>query len=177
MNKLVLQLSALILAISSMAIAEPVTPPAAPVPAAAVAPAATKPVTAPAAPRPVAVVPARPATPVVAAPTQAAPVVSPQPAVANPVVESPVAVTPVITLEQRRQHEMLANAERVDKANRELLARNQELQLQLENLSIQNNVLKRDRSNEGIWKGAGAVIVGFLMGWFFAGGNRRKSSW
>ena len=83
----------------------------------------------------------------------------------------------MVTLEQRRQQEMLANAERVDKANRELLARNQELQLQLENLSIQNNVLKRDRSNDGIWKGAGAVIIGFLMGWFFSGAGRRKSSW
>lgn len=82
-----------------------------------------------------------------------------------------------MTPEQRRQQEILANAERIDKANRELLARNQELQLQMENLAIQNNVLKQDRSNDGIWKGAGAVIAGFLMGWVFAGIGRRKSNW
>lgn len=177
MNKLLLQLPGLMLAISSMAIAEPVTSPSAPAPTAAVSPAMTKPATVPVAPRPAAAAPARPVAPAATTPMQAAPVVSQQPAAISPVAESPAVVTPVITLEQRRQHEMLANAERVDKANRELLARNQELQLQLENLSIQNNVLKRDRSNEGIWKGASAVIVGFLMGWFFAGGNRRKSSW
>ncbi len=69
------------------------------------------------------------------------------------------------------------NAERIDKANRELLARNQELQMQNENLNLQNNVLKRDKSSDGIWKGALAVVVGFLMGWFFSGGSRRKSGW
>lgn len=115
------------------------------------------------------------------APTSAAkPTPAPQttqPPAASPVFENILNTTPVITPEQRRQKEMLANAERVDKANRELLARNQELQLQMENLSIQNNVLKRDRSNEGIWNGAGAVILGFLMGWFFSGVGRRKSSW
>ena len=98
-------------------------------------------------------------------------------AVAPQVIDAAPVEPPAITIEQRRQQEVLANAERVDKANRELLARNQELQLQLENLAIQNNVLKHDRSNEGIWKGAGAVIAGFLMGWFFSGAGRRKSSW
>lgn len=72
---------------------------------------------------------------------------------------------------------MLANAERIDKANRELLAKNQELQLQNENLNLQNTRLKLDKSSDGIWKGALAVIAGFLMGWYFSGGNRRKSSW
>lgn len=72
--------------------------------------------------------------------------------------------------------ELVSSAERIDKANRELLARNQELQLQNENLTLQNNVLQRDKSSEGIWKGALAVIAGFLMGWYFAG-SRRKSGW
>jgi hypothetical protein len=83
-----------------------------------------------------------------------------------------------LTLEQRHQQELLANAQRIDKANRELLAKNQELQLQNENLSMQVNVIKRDKSQEGIWKGALAVIAGFLMGWYFSGNSgRRKSSW
>ncbi len=87
---------------------------------------------------------------------------------------APVPLTP----EQRHQQELLANAQRIDQANRELLAKNQELQLQNESLAMQVNVIKRDKSSEGIWKGALAVIAGFLMGWFFASsGNRRKSSW
>ncbi|MCC6199270.1 MAG: hypothetical protein IT466_00670 [Moraxellaceae bacterium] len=102
---------------------------------------------------------------------------SAQPAASSPVFENILNSTPAISVEQRRQQEVLANAERIDKANRDLLARNQELQLQMENLSIQNNQLKLDRSSEGIWKGAGAVIVGFLMGWVFSGIGRRKSSW
>jgi hypothetical protein len=81
------------------------------------------------------------------------------------------------TLEQRRQQEMLNNAERIDQANRELLARNQELQLQNENLNLQNNVLKRDKSSDGVWKGALAVVVGFLMGWYFSASRRKRGSW
>lgn len=164
MNKTSLYLPGLLLA-SSLVMAETVSAPATTAQASPVAPAA--PAQEPAAKkvvRPVAA-PAKPVAPVApaAAPTPAASVTP--------------AKAPVITIEQRRQQEMLVNAERVDKTNLELLARNQELQLQLENLAIQNNVLKHDRSNEGIWKGAGAVIAGFLMGWFFSGAGRRKSSW
>lgn len=99
----------------------------------------------------------------------------PQAATVQPAPQpAPVPLTP----EQRHQQELLANAQRIDQANRELLAKNQELQLQNESLAMQVNVIKRDKSSEGIWKGALAVIAGFLMGWFFASsGNRRKSSW
>lgn len=141
--------------------ARPVTA-APPKPAAAVTPPATA-VTTPAP------VPVKP----VAAPARIA---SPPAATAvAPVAEVPAA--PVLTLEQRRQLELVSNAQRIDKANHELLAKNQELQLQNENLNLQNNVLKRDKSSDGIWKGALAVIAGFLMGWYFSGGGRRKSSW
>lgn len=182
MNKSSLYLSGL-LALSSIAIAvaEETT-----IPVPASEPTSVAPMIAPAkpvpAPRPIVVKPV--VKPVVTAPVTtgntpaattaqaAAPVTAPA-----PVVENMLTAAPVATVELRRQQELLANAERVDKANRELLARNQELQLQNENLGIQNNVLKLDRSSEGIWKGAGAVIVGFLMGWFFASMGRRKSSW
>ncbi|MDO8268028.1 MAG: hypothetical protein Q7T32_09405 [Moraxellaceae bacterium] len=186
MNKTSLYLPGLLLA-SSLALAETVSTPATTVPASPVAPAA--PAQEPAAKKVVRTV-AAPAKPVAPAAPAAipAPAVSVTPAkapvtpvaaaaVTPQVTDAPPVAPPVITIEQRRQQEMLVNAERVDKANRELLARNQELQLQLENLAIQNNVLKHDRSNEGIWKGAGAVIVGFIMGWFFSGAGRRKSSW
>lgn len=133
---------------------------------------ATNPVTKPAPARATKPAPAAPAAvkPAPAAPAVAAPVVATP---APPPVHLPVALTP----EQRRQIELLGNAERLDKANRELLAKNQELQLQNENMVLQNNVLKRDKSSEGVWKGALSVIAGFLMGWYFAGSGRRKSSW
>lgn len=183
MNKASLYLSGL-LALSSIAfaVAEDTT-----IPAPVSVPTSVAPVLAPAkpvpAPRPIVVKPV--VKPVVTAPVASntpaattAPVATQAPVAAlSPAIENMLTAAPVATVELRRQQELLANAERVDKANRELLARNQELQLQNENLGIQNNVLKLDRSSEGIWKGAGAVIVGFLMGWFFASMGRRKSSW
>lgn len=179
MNKLLHLLPVTLLLVTSPLMAEPADAPA--------APATPAPVTSAPKPAPVRVPVAAPAPSTVPAPAVARPVAAVPAVTASAESPSPTTVgaaagltdtaAPVVTLEQRRQQEMLANAERVDKANRELLARNQELQLQLENLSIQNNVLKRDRSNDGIWKGAGAVIIGFLMGWFFSGAGRRKSSW
>lgn len=178
MNKLLHLLTGALLLASSTLMAEPTDAPASPVTPAPVVtvpkPALARPAPAPAptVSKPVTVAPAvAPAT--TSAQTPVATTVGAAAGLVAPATPTPVVVTP----EQRKQQELLVNAERVDKANRELLARNQELQLQLENLSIQNNVLKRDRSNEGIWKGAGAVIVGFLMGWFFSGAGRRKSSW
>lgn len=179
MNKLLHLLTGTLLLASSPLMAEPTdvsTPAATAAPVVAApkpAPVRPAPAPAPVATKPVTVAPA--AAPIAApAPSPVATTVGAAAGLsAAPAVPAPAVVTP----EQRRQQELLANAERVDKANRELLARNQELQLQLENLSIQNNVLKGDRSNEGIWKGAGAVIIGFLMGWFFSGAGRRKSSW
>lgn len=186
MNKLLHLLPVTLLLATSPLQAEPTEAPAAPAAPTPVVTSAPKPApvrVAPAAAPASSTTPA-PATaatrPVATAPAGNAAVAAPAPTTVGAAagLATPAApVAPAVTLEQRRQQEMLANAERVDKANRELLARNQELQLQLENLSIQNNVLKRDRNNDGIWKGAGAVIVGFLMGWFFSGAGRRKSSW
>ncbi|MES2918908.1 MAG: hypothetical protein V4729_09855 [Pseudomonadota bacterium] len=157
MNK-VLLLSCLLTA----AFAHAETPPGVPVaPARPAAPAAPKPAPNAAGLKPA---PAQPAAPAVPLPGQA---VAPE---AMPTVAPP-------TPEQRRQQELLVNAERIDKANRELLAKNQELQLQNENLGMQINVIRHDKSSEGIWKGALAVIAGFLLGWFFATSSRRKSSW
>lgn len=151
---------------ASMAHSETTGTPAPPVPA-------TRPATAIA---PKAITPL--ATPTA---TKAFPAVTPAGKPATAIIPSVAEViatpAPEVTLEQRRQQELLIDAQRIDKANHELLAKNQDLQLQIENLALQNNVLKRDRSSEGIWKGALAVITGFLMGWYFSGGGRRKSSW
>jgi hypothetical protein len=179
MNTVSRPLSALILLVAFPVMAETTAPATAtPITAPATTPAAPaapiRVTTPPVATRPTPAV--APSTPTAAAPAAATAPKTVAPAT-SPVFENILNTVPEVSPEQRRQQEMLVNAERVDKANRELLARNQELQLQTENLSIQNSVLKRDRSNEGIWKGAGAVIVGFLMGWFFAGVGRRKSNW
>ncbi len=82
---------------------------------------------------------------------------------------------PPPTPEQRREQMLLSNAERIDNTNRGLLADKQKLLIQLEQLQTQVNVLKNDRSNEGIREGALAVIAGFLLGWFFA--SSRRKSW
>ncbi len=91
---------------------------------------------------------------------------------AAPVV--PTAPAPM-TLAERQAQDLLANAKRLDSSNRELLADKQKQALQLEQLQTQVSALRADRSNEGIREGAGAVVVGFLLGWFFAG--RRRKSW
>jgi hypothetical protein len=108
----------------------------------------------------------------------AAPVAVPGAApAATPAITGGATEAPALTLEQRHQQELLENAGRLDRANHDLLAKNQELQMQNENLSLQNNQLKHDRSSDGIWKGAFAVIIGFLMGWYFSGSSRRRSNW
>lgn len=129
--------------------------------------------------------PAAAATPVASTPVPApTPVAAPAAATATPVIALPgqaaIAPTaPTLTLEQRRQQELLANAGKLDQANRDLLAKNQLMQLEIEKLATQVNVLKNDRSNEGIRNGALAVIAGFLLGWFFASlrGGNKGSSW
>lgn len=151
------------------------TPAAAPVRPAVPAPAPAV------APTPAPVKPAAAATPAAPAPAAAAAAAAPAATVvpgqaAHADALAPVAPVP-LTPEQRRQQELLVNAERIDQANRELLAKNQELQLQNENLGMQINVIRHDKSSDGIWKGALAVIAGFLLGWFFATSSRRKSSW
>jgi hypothetical protein len=98
------------------------------------------------------------------------------PAAAIPDASNALAAAPALSLEQRRQAELVANAERIDEANRALLAKNQELQLQNDNLNVQNNMLKHDRSSDGMWKGAGIIAVGFALGLFFAS-RQRKSKW
>lgn len=102
-------------------------------------------------------------------------------ATATPVIALPgqAPAVPAMTLEQRHQQELLANAGKLDQANRDLLAKNQLMQLEIEKLATQVNVLKNDRSNEGIRNGALAVIAGFLLGWFFASlrGGNKGSSW
>ncbi|PTQ89570.1 hypothetical protein [Agitococcus lubricus] len=79
--------------------------------------------------------------------------------------------------EQRQQQVLIANAERLDNLNRELLTQNQSLQLYNEKLAQQVELLKHDRSAEGMRNGALAVIVGVLLGWLLASNKRRHDKW
>ena len=85
-----------------------------------------------------------------------------------------------LTPAQRAQQDLLANATAMNRANLELQTRNQALQLQNENLSLQVKLLQQDQSADGIRNGALAVIAGVLLGWFMAGAasrRTRKHSW
>ena len=116
-----------------------------------------------------------PATPT---PAQSKPGAAAAPAASAPLIPPVPTVSSGQLLEQRRQQELVANAEKIDQANRDLLAQNQQLQLQNENLNIQVKVLQGDRSSEGVRNGALAVLAGLMVGWFFFGtGKRNKGSW
>lgn len=81
--------------------------------------------------------------------------------------------------EERARRDLLANAQRLNLANQELLTRNQSLLLQNENLKLQLLVLQEDRSAEGIRNGALAVLAGLFVGWLLAGRRSQKTdrSW
>lgn len=129
-----------------------------------VKPATTAPaaITTTAAPAATAVTAAMTAAPPAALPTDAATVIPPTPALSS--------------AEEHHQKELLANAQRVDQMNQELLKQNQLMQLEVDKLKTQVSVLAEDRQAEGMQYGALAVIVGFLLGWFFSG-SRQKGGW
>lgn len=92
----------------------------------------------------------------------------------------PLATSAAMSMEQRRELALVANADKLDEANRQLLARNQELQVQLESLDTQVKVLQNDRSTQAMWNGVGAVVIGFLLGIVFVNASqrwRRNSNW
>lgn len=112
-----------------------------------------------------------------ATPTTTAPVVSAgADKTSKPVTPVVAPEPPKNTLEQRHQQELLANAQRIDDANRNLLAKNQELALQIESLALQNKSLKHQKGSEGMTTGFFITVGGFLLGWFFAS-RQRKNQW
>ncbi|RZU44885.1 hypothetical protein EV700_1686 [Fluviicoccus keumensis] len=137
---------------------------------------------------------APPAAPAVAATLVSAPTADAKPPavlvkaseIAAPPVAPPVLQKGNILIDgslspaQRAEHDLLANARKLDQANQELLSRNQVLAMQNENLTQQVKLLQEDRSAENIRSGALAVIAGVLLGWFLSGSaarRSRKSTW
>jgi hypothetical protein len=121
--------------------------------------------------------PVVPAKPVVKTAAPAAPESAASATVtpASPPAAAPVASEP--TLAQRQQESLLANAEKIDNLNRELLTHNESLQLDNEKLAQQVELLKHDRSGEEMRNGALAVIIGLFLGWFLSGNKRKHDKW
>lgn len=113
--------------------------------------------------------PARQPLPAKVTGTAVPPVVQANGSIVLPAAESP---------EDRARQNLLANAERLNLANQELLARNQKLLMQNENLSLQVRVLEEDRSSEGWRNGALSALAGVFLGWLLTGLKRtRKDTW
>ena len=75
-----------------------------------------------------------------------------------PVVLAP----PELSNEQKL---LIENAQKLDVLNKELLTRNQQLQVTNEKLSLQVEILKHDRYSEGTRDTLISIIVGILLGW------------
>ena len=90
-------------------------------------------------------------------------------AVAEPVITAaPVAE---FSLEQKL---LIENAKKLDALNRELLVRNQQLQLTNEKLSLQVEMLKHDRYSEGTRDTLVTILLGILVGWFLSKTKKRS---
>jgi hypothetical protein len=78
------------------------------------------------------------------------------------IVAAPVMIVAEFTNEQKL---LIENAQKLDALNKELLTRNQQLQVTNEKLSLQVEILKHDRYSEGTRDTLISIIVGVLLGW------------
>lgn len=85
---------------------------------------------------------------------------------------SPV-ITPVAEF-STEQKLLIENASKLDALNKELLDRNQQLQLNNEKISLQVEMLKHDRYSEGTRDTLVSLLLGVLLGWFFTKNNKRS---
>lgn len=92
--------------------------------------------------------------------------VSPVKPPAPPVIVAP----PELSNEQKL---LIENALKLDALNKELLTRNQQLQITNEKLSLQVEILKHDRYSEGTRDTLISVIGGILLGWLLFRSKKR----
>lgn len=69
---------------------------------------------------------------------------------------------------------LIENAEKLDALNRELLVRNQQLQLTNEKQSLQVEMLKHDRYSEGTRDTLVTILIGLLAGWLLSRTKKRS---
>ena len=106
------------------------------------------------------------------------------PAATTATPATPTAVSPVIkpptleTLYANLSKQSKIQTKRLDLleiANREALTRNQTLQLENDNLSVQVKVLQSDRGAQMFIYGAVAILVGALIGYLIASNYLRRT--
>ena len=109
------------------------------------------------------------------------PIVEKKPAPEKAVNDKPVAkvVTPPTSICPTAQLTpedklLIQNAEDLDKLNKELSIKNQEMQQLNEKLSLQLEVLKHDRYSEGTRDTLISIAAGLLLGWFFFRQKKRS---
>ena len=93
--------------------------------------------------------------------------------VAKVVTPPPVPVCPIAQLSPEDKL-LIQNAEDLDKLNKELSIKNQEMQQLNEKLSLQLEVLKHDRYSEGTRDTLISIAAGLLLGWFFFRQKKRS---
>ena len=85
----------------------------------------------------------------------------------------PPVMTPVAEFSDE-QKLLIENASKLDTLNKELLVRNQQLQITNEKISLQVEMLKHDRYSEGTRDTLVSIFLGILIGWFFTRSNKRS---
>ena len=85
----------------------------------------------------------------------------------------PPVITPVAEF-SAEQKLLIENATKLDALNKELLVRNQQLQITNEKISLQVEMLKHDRYSEGTRDTLVSIFLGILIGWFFTRSNKRS---
>ena len=85
----------------------------------------------------------------------------------------PPVITPVAEF-SAEQKLLIENATKLDALNKELLVRNQQLQITNEKISLQVEMLKHDRYSEGTRDTLVSIFFGILIGWFFTRSNKRS---
>lgn len=93
--------------------------------------------------------------------------------VAKVVTPPPVPVCPIAQLSPEDKL-LIQNAEDLDKLNKDLSIKNQEMQQLNEKLSLQLEVLKHDRYSEGTRDTLMSIAAGLLLGWFFFRQKKRS---
>lgn len=96
------------------------------------------------------------------------------PAVVAPVIKPPTLETLYANLNKQSKIQT-KRLDQLEIANREALTRNQTLQLENDNLSVQVKVLQSERGAQMFIYGAVAILVGALIGYLIASNFLRRT--
>ncbi len=129
---------------------------------------------APAATTPVAPAATTQASPVKVATTAAKIATPAAPAVVAPVIKPPTLETLYANISKQNKIQT-KRLDELEVANRDALTRNQTLQLENDNLSVQVKVLQSDRGAQMFIYGAVAILVGALIGYMIASNFLRRT--